>query len=91
MSRVTNKQIENAVKAINLMLKRPIAPYTRHDDGTFTPNSGNVHIGEEQNWYGVHVMCENSSGVNEIGGGNTKPELYKFLRGMQAALYEVQS
>lgn len=93
MERITDKHLLAAVDRINRICGTPATPYTRHADGSFTPNANCYHL--DYAYGGVNlVQMSNISGCSGVstplGGGHLpKRELYgklhAFINGMEAA------
>lgn len=88
--RITIKQLEGLCETINRVQGLPLAPYTRHDDGRFTPNAGAYHIGQQYGGCSLDRMSDRQgcTGISTVIGTTTKRDLYyrmhAFLDGLMA-------
>ena len=80
--RVTTKQLDAVCESINRRLGLPTAPYTKHDDGTFTPNAGVYHLSGQYGGWSLDRMTDTpgGTGVSCIIGTTTKRDLINRMR-----------
>lgn len=88
--RITLAKLEGLCDSINRLLGLPLAPYTKHDDGRFTPNAGVYHLSGQYGGWSLETMADDgSTGTHVIFPTSTKRELYDRMRayidGIQAA------
>lgn len=88
--RITEKDLEQAVRVINTRLGLPLEPYTHDEAGKFKQNP-NVYVLDHA--YGGVALEQNmpdegkgSHGVRSVLGRGTKRELHKQLLGFIAGL-----
>lgn len=79
--RITNRQLENMVEAINTVYGHAIEPYT---DGK--ANIGTYYIDGAYGGVKLVQLVSDGGGVRNVSpnGYGTKRELYTFLNGMLA-------
>jgi len=91
MNRINTKDLEIAVQCLNKLTGNALTPYTKDNNGKYTPNA-NVYL---LDWaYGgvkLSQMCETGTGQKDIFGSGfvSKPTLYKlihaYLKGIESA------
>jgi hypothetical protein len=86
--RVTIKQLDSMCESINRRLGLPLAPYTRNDDGSFTPNAGVYHIGQQYGGCSLDRMSDTPgcTGISVVFHTTTKRELMAQMRAYLAGL-----
>ena len=87
--RITLQKLEGICDSINRVAGLPLAPYTKHADGTYTPNAGAYHLSGQYGGWSLETMAgDGSTGTHVIFSTCTKRELYvqmrAYLQGMQA-------
>jgi len=88
-NRITFKDLESLVTRINKVTDSPLTPYTKHADGSFTPNGGNYHLDGAYGGYQLQRMCrDGSTGTENVlrTGHLSKPELYRLMSAFCAGL-----
>ena len=91
MKTITLDQLEAIVANINRLTNSPSAAYTKHSDGSFTPNANCYHLSGAYGGYALHRMSDKPgcTGVSDIFGGHMpKRELaermWAFIKGIEA-------
>jgi hypothetical protein len=82
--RITQKDLETAVKRLNLALDRPLVSYS--DDGTAMV--GNYHIDHAYGGVSLHKMVNARGGVTDIFGCGhiAKRDLYNRIHAILVAV-----
>ena len=88
--RVTIGMLEARVAYLNKITGNPPEPYTKGDDGKYSANIGNFHLGEAYGGVALHQMMGEGGGIRDIFGGHgPKRELLEqmsaYIRGLQDA------
>jgi hypothetical protein len=81
MQRITDKDLEAAVRRLNIITGSPETPYTKQSDGRFKANIGNYHLSYAYGGVCLHRISNESGGVTTpVGIGHvSKRELYGLL------------
>jgi hypothetical protein len=90
MNRITNKDLEAVVKAINTLTNMPAETYLRDKNGKLLGQIGNYHLSYAYGGVALHQLMSKSGGVNDIFYGHmSKRELYgkmqAFIKGIEAS------
>jgi hypothetical protein len=95
MERITEKQLEALVLQLNQLAGTPTAPYTKGEDGKYTPNAHCYHLSHAYGGVMVQQMCDTGTGVRHVSGlpsgHGTKRELYNALRAYIAGMREAKN
>lgn len=89
MTRITDKDLENVVKCINIITHSPIHSYSKSPDGKLVAKVGNYHLSYAYGGVQLHRMFNAGGGVTvPINTGyTTKRDLYNqmraFINGLQ--------
>jgi hypothetical protein len=89
MQRITKKDLEWTVQAINETAGTPQEPWAKDKDGKYQPQAHCYHLSGAYGRSALHKLCSEGSGIHDIFGGHmSKRELYgkmqAFLKGMNA-------
>jgi len=92
VDRVTVKQLNNVCESINRRFGLPLAPYTRNEDGTYTPNAGVYHIGQQYGGYSLDRMSDTPgcTGISVVIGTTTKRDLMNQMRAFVGGLTQAE-
>ena len=89
MNRITCKQLDGLCETINRMVGAPLTDYSKNDNGGFKANIGNHHISSAHGGYALHVIQNESGGVDRPWSHGYMParELYgqigAYIGGLQ--------
>jgi len=81
MSRIEMKDLNRAVQTLNEVANRPLSAWANGKG-----QIGNYHVYAADGQYGLHCVCNESGGVNDVIGLTTKRELYNCVRAMIAGV-----
>jgi hypothetical protein len=76
MTRITDKDLENVIKYLNIETNSPLESYAKGEDGKYHAQPGNYHLYSAYGAYGLHRMGNESGGTSRILPLMTKRELY---------------
>lgn len=87
MNRITQRDLDHAVKVLNVQLGRPAEPWVRENDGTYAAQIGNIHLSGAYGGWQVHEMVGPGGGIRALTSGyESKRTVYGQLNAMIAAL-----
>lgn len=92
MTRITDKDLENVVKRINIITHSPIDSYSKSPEGKHIAKVGNYHLSYAYGGVTLHRMHNGGGGVTTplSVGYVTKRELYNAMQAYISGLLEVQ-
>ena len=92
MRRITLKDLDHVVDAINTLQDIPLKPWTRVD-GKLVPNAWNYHLSDAYGGYALHQHGASGSGARDVFqvGHVPKRQLHGLLqaykKGLRAVYY----
>jgi hypothetical protein len=85
--RVTEKDLQAAVDRINQITGKDLKPYSKKEDGSFSPNPGVYHLDSAYGGWSLVQMMETGTGVRSIiSGFRPKRELYDMIHAFISGL-----
>jgi hypothetical protein len=90
--RITQKDLEGAVRRINIITHSPLESYSKSKDGKYVAKIGNYHLSYAYGGVTLHRMNNSSGGVTDPlrVGYVSKKELYTALHSFIAGLESVE-
>ena len=88
--RVKREQLETRIETLNGLLNRPVNQYTKHQDGSFTPNAGCIFL-DYNPTYGGCVLREMTEGGGESTFGSTgmRVGMAEMLRTVNSMIFVI--
>lgn len=90
--RITHKQLDRMVLALNRATGRPEQPYAKNDDtDRYEAQIGCLHISGAYGGWALHEIVSDGGGVRDVSGMGHQPArvLWTFLRGYAQAVRDV--
>jgi hypothetical protein len=85
--KITEKDLQSAVDRINKLTGKDLAPYSKKEDGSFSPNPGVYHLDGAYGGWSLVQMMETGTGTRSIiSGFRPKRELYNMIHTFIAGL-----
>ena len=93
MKRITEKDLANLCRRLNMITNSPLDPYTKGNDGKCTANIGNYHINYAYGGAELYRMHNLAGGVtNPLRSGHvSKRELYGRIHAFIDGILEAQA
>ena len=91
MSRITMHDLVGLRDSLSRIAGTPAEPYTRNDDGTFTPNAYNYHLSGAYGGWSLHQFGGEGTGTRDVlrSGHVPKRELYRLMAAYCDGMLEV--